>query len=82
MQLHANVDIVEGWITGAPKDKTFAPAQKNLCQSQWQPALAAQASAGRSSRRPEPVADPWLKRAFACWIGRSCLSIPSGSRVF
>src|SRR5882672_9063341 len=27
------VDIVEGWIIGAAKDKTFAPAQKNLCQS-------------------------------------------------
>src|SRR5216683_4186722 len=35
-----NVDIVEGWIIGAAKDKTFAPAQKNLCQSQWQLALA------------------------------------------
>src|SRR6266446_1579331 len=43
-----NVDIVEGWIIGAAKDKTFAPAQKNLCQSQWQLALAAEASAGRS----------------------------------
>src|SRR5258708_37022649 len=31
-----HVDIVEGWIIGAAKDKTFAPAQKNLCQSQWQ----------------------------------------------
>src|ERR1700682_488766 len=37
----ANVDIVEGRIIGAAKDKTFAPAQKNLCQSQWQLALAA-----------------------------------------
>src|SRR5882757_1473366 len=58
----AYVDIVEGWIIGAAKDKTFAPAQKNLCQSpcvsplvsvplcqsEWQPALAAEASAGRS----------------------------------
>jgi hypothetical protein len=43
-----NVDIVEGWIIGAAIDKTFAPAQKNLCQSQWQLALAAEASAGRS----------------------------------
>jgi G:T/U-mismatch repair DNA glycosylase len=25
---------------------------------------------------------PWLKRAFACWIGRSCPLIPSGSLVF
>src|ERR1700682_1170964 len=30
-----NVDIVEGWIIGAAKDKTFAPAQKNLCQSHF-----------------------------------------------
>src|SRR5882724_1585738 len=29
----AYVDIVEGWIIGTAKDKTFAPAQKNLCQS-------------------------------------------------
>src|SRR5580693_4938092 len=43
-----NVDIVEGWIIGAAEDKTFAPAQKNFCQSQWQLALAAEASADRS----------------------------------
>src|SRR5258708_7602001 len=53
-----HVDIVEGWIIGTAKDKTLAPAQKNLCQSplcqsplcqsEWQPALAAEASAGRS----------------------------------
>ena len=41
------MDIVEGWIIGAAKDKTFAPAQKNLCQSQWQLALTAEASAGQ-----------------------------------
>jgi len=34
------MDIVEGWIIGAAEDKTFAPAQKNFCQSQWQLALA------------------------------------------
>jgi len=36
----AHMDIVEGWIIVAAIDKTFAPAQKNLCQSQWQLALA------------------------------------------
>jgi len=35
--------IVEGWIIGTAIDKTFAPAQKKLCQSQWQLALAAEA---------------------------------------
>jgi hypothetical protein len=33
------MDIVEGWIIGTAIDKTFAPAQKNLCQSQWKLAL-------------------------------------------
>ncbi|HEY0802679.1 MAG TPA: hypothetical protein VGD54_17720, partial [Steroidobacteraceae bacterium] len=37
-----HMDIVEGWIIGTAIDKTFAPAQKNLSQSQWQLALAAE----------------------------------------
>jgi hypothetical protein len=48
------VDIVEGWIIGAAKDKTFAPAQKNLCQSQWQLALAAEAFGPTIGERPLP----------------------------
>jgi hypothetical protein len=38
-----HMDIVEGWIIGTAIDKTFAPAQKKLCQSQWQLALAEEA---------------------------------------
>jgi hypothetical protein len=36
----AHMDIVERWIIGTAIDKTFAPAQKNLCRAQWQLALA------------------------------------------
>jgi hypothetical protein len=62
-----NVDIVEGWIIGAAKDKTFAPAQKNLCQSQWQLALAAEASAGRRcgpGLPQQPAAKPLAVTSF------------------
>src|SRR5260370_27203038 len=38
-----HMDIVEAWIIGTAIDKTFAPAQKKLCQSQWQLALAEEA---------------------------------------
>src|SRR5260370_29334754 len=38
-----HMDIVEGWIIGTAIDKTFAPAQKKLRQSQWQLALAEEA---------------------------------------
>src|SRR5580704_6905477 len=37
------MEIVEGWIIGAAIDKTFAAAQKNLCQSRRQRAVAAEA---------------------------------------
>jgi hypothetical protein len=69
-----NVDIVEGRIIGAAKDKTFAPAQKNLCQSQWQLALAAEASAGRGT------SVPWRKPSD----GRESVlsTLPSGSSFF
>jgi hypothetical protein len=38
-----HMDIVEAWIIGTAIDKTFAPAQKILCQSQGQLALAEEA---------------------------------------
>src|SRR5262245_37110086 len=47
-----HMDIAEAWIIGAAMDKTFAPAQKNLCHSQCQLAPAAtalQASPDRGS---------------------------------
>jgi hypothetical protein len=59
------VDIDEGWIIGAAIDKTFASTQKNLCQSQWQLALAAEAfgrligklcSLAETERRPGELA--------------------------
>jgi len=53
------MDIVEGWIIGAAIDKTFAAAQKNLCQSQWQRAVAAEAF-GRSGN-----GHPWWKQSDA-----------------
>jgi hypothetical protein len=48
------MDIVEGWIIAAAKDKTFAPAQKNLCRAQWQLALAAEAFGRTIGERPFP----------------------------
>ena len=48
------MDIVEGWIIAAAIDKTFAPAQKNLCRAQWQLALAAEAFGRTIGERPFP----------------------------
>jgi hypothetical protein len=49
------MDIVEGWIIGAAMDKTFAAAQKNLCQSRWQRVLAAEAFGRPIGERPSLV---------------------------
>jgi hypothetical protein len=48
------MDIVEGWIIGSAMDKTFAAAQENLCQSQWQRALVAEAFGRPIGERPLP----------------------------
>src|SRR5882757_8231147 len=61
-----HVDIVEGWIIGAAKDKTFAPAQENLCQSPLCQSLCVSPSGNRRWLRKLRPADrgtsvPWRK---------------------
>ncbi len=66
------MDIVERWIIVSAIDKTFASAQKNLCQSQWQLALRKLGPAGRGT------SVPWRKLSDGRENVLSTLPSPTG----